>query len=108
MRGRRFVSEMVPVVAAQASADAAGPLDLAANRGPSLASRAHAEAANGRWRAETIVAPTPSDAPHHPAAVAAGRELGLGELVPQRFDLNCGVVLAGATEHVDHAAILGL
>jgi hypothetical protein len=29
-RGRRFVSEMVPVVAAQASADLAGPLDLAA------------------------------------------------------------------------------
>jgi hypothetical protein len=78
-RGRRFVSEMVPVVAAQASADAAVPLDLAANRGPSLASRAHAEAANGCWRAETIVAPrrrtrvAPASSTNRRAAPAAGR-----------------------------------
>jgi len=73
-RGRRFVSEMVPVVAAQASADLAGPLDLAATRGPSAGSRTHADAANARWRAETIVAATPSDARRARELYEAARE----------------------------------
>jgi hypothetical protein len=94
-RGRRFVNEMVPVVAAQASADAAVPLDLAANRGPSLASRAHVDAANGRWRAETIVAPTPSDARRARelyesarAAFAAGRTSEAIEIDLKAFAAN--------------------
>jgi hypothetical protein len=94
-RGRRFVAELVPVVAAQASADVAVPLDLAASRGPPLASRSHADAANGRWRAESIVGTSASDARRarelyeaSRAAFAAGRTYDAIDLDLKAFAAN--------------------
>jgi hypothetical protein len=61
-RGRRIVAETVPVVAAQASADAAIPLGLASSAAPSRSSGAFADATNVRWRSEASPVPTPADA----------------------------------------------
>ena len=94
-RGRRFVAEMVPVVAAQAWADAAAPLDLAAGRGTSLSSRAPSEAANGRWRAESVYAAPVVDARRARelyeaarSAFAAGRTAEAIDLDLQAFAAN--------------------
>jgi hypothetical protein len=62
VRGRRLVAETVPVVAAQAWADVAFPLSLVNGSGPSLRSRAYADATNGRWRSEAAQLPAGADA----------------------------------------------
>jgi tetratricopeptide (TPR) repeat protein len=61
-RGRRIVADNVPIVAAQASIDAAAPLQLATMFGPPLSPRTMADSANARWHSESIPAPAAVDA----------------------------------------------
>jgi hypothetical protein len=61
-RGRRIVSDNVPVVAAQASIDVAAPLRLATTFGSPLPPRMMADTTNARWRSESIPTPAAADA----------------------------------------------
>jgi hypothetical protein len=60
-RGRRLVAETVPIVAAQAWADAAAPLAMA-TRADGSRQRAYTDATNLRWRSETSPLPVAADA----------------------------------------------
>ena len=93
-RGRRLVAETVPVVAAQASADAAVPLAMASGSS-SLRHRSYADATNVRWRSEYSVTPAAADAGRarelfHAAhrAYTAGRKPEAVELQLRAFAAN--------------------